>query len=97
LAAPSLLALATFAKGNPNAELWGPPAARCSSLHQKKFLIAAANLSFFGGAKSNSRLLRFTSGRKLEINTFWREDVANPCATGDLRHKATSVAICHSG
>src|SRR5579864_5333853 len=65
-----LLALATFPKGNPNAELWTAQMAACRRLRRKEFGPHRCKCFISGAAKSNSHLLRFTSGRKLEVIDF---------------------------
>src|SRR5690348_18479097 len=67
----SYLSLATFFKGNPNAEVWAAQMAACSALRRKEFGHHCGECFIFGAAKSNSHLLRFTSGRKLEVIDFW--------------------------
>ena len=66
-----LLALATFPKGNPNAELWTAQMAACRRLRRKEFGPHRCKCFISGAAKSNSHLLRFTSGIKLEVIDFW--------------------------
>jgi hypothetical protein len=62
----SYLSLATFFKGNPNAEVWAAQMAACSALRRKEFGHHCGEYFIFGAAKGNSGLLRFTSGKRAE-------------------------------
>jgi hypothetical protein len=60
------LPLATFPKGNPDAEGWAAQMAARSALRRKQFGHHCGECLIFGAAKRNSPLLRFTSGKRAE-------------------------------